>query len=221
MLRNWKLFGVTTMIVFALTTPAPAGDKDGPPPDDKIKALETKIDKLIESIAGSFRDAKLDANAIRDELKAFKMDTKLKMDLATRGLELLDERLGRLRQDVDSLKNGGTKAYYPPDGKDVVAELRAEIAQLRLIIAKSSPGSQPIVTTGTTGQLMVVNRYPEEILLMVNGAEQGRIPANSSRVIQGLPLGAVTYEIISPTWGSSGIRRSNILAGDPLRVNVQ
>ena len=220
MLRNWKLFGVTTMMVFALTAPAPAGDKDGPPQDDKFTKLEKQIEAFKSEMAKEFASLGIYVNGLKDDIKSLKADTKVKLELGTARLNLLDQQLTRLRQDMDSLKNGGTKAYYPPDGKDVIAELKAEIAQLRLIIAKSSP-VQPLATTATTGQLTVVNRYPEEILLMVNGGEQGRIPANTSRLIENLPLGTVTYEIISPTWGSSGIRRSTILPGDGLRVNVQ
>ena len=53
-----------------------------------------------------------------------------------------------------------------------------------------------------------------------NGANQGRVPANSARVIEGLPAGPVTYEIISPTYGSLGLRRSAIVPNEPLRVNI-
>jgi len=221
MLRNWKLFGVTTLMVFALTAPASAGDKDGPPQDDKIKALESKIDTLIKSIQGSFADAKSDANLIREELKSLKTETNLRFQVAVSRIDALDRQIAQLKLDLDTVKNGGIKAYYPPDTKDKWSELKAELTELRqLIVAKSSP-NPPTVTTATLGELMVVNRYPEEITLRVNGADQGRIPANSSMFVKALPVGPVTYEIISPTWGSSGIRRSTIVPGDPLRVNVQ
>ena len=220
MLRNWKLFGVTTLLTFALATPAPA-QQDGPTPDDKFTKLENQIKVFEQSVAKSFADAFLAAKGLKDEIAVIKdstTQTQLNLQTALKRIDALETQLSLLKVKLDGLRSNGNR-LYPSDTKDQFAELKAELFQLRQAITKSSP--VPIVSTATTGQLVVVNRYGEEILLLVNGAEQGRIPANSSRVIQGLPVGVVTYEIFSPTWGTSGVRRSTITSGDPLRVNVQ
>lgn len=219
MLRNWKLYGVTTLLTFALATPAPA-QQDGPPQEDQFTKLEKQIKSFEKSVAKAFADSFDDAKELRKEIAAIKdstTKTQLNLQTALKRIETLETQMSLLKVELDGMRSNGNR-LYPSDAKDQFAELKSELLQLRQAITKYTP--QPAVTTAGTGQLVVTNRYGEEILLVVNGAEQGRIPANSSRVIQGLPVGVVTYEIIS-TWGSSGIRRSTVTGGDPLRVNVQ
>jgi hypothetical protein len=222
MLRNWKLFGATTLLVFALATPPRAeAQQDGPPPDDRFTKLENQLKDFEKRVIKSFADTFVAAKELRDELALIKdatTNTKLRVNIALDKISLLENQVEALKKDLEALKGNGNR-FYPQDAKDPLAELRAEIAQLRQVIARYGPQQQGAVVANT-GDMMIVNRYAEDITLEVNGASQGVVPANSARVIRGLPAGAVTYEIISPTFGRMGLRRSTIVPGDPLRVNI-
>jgi len=235
MLRNWKQFGVTTLLTFAFSGQIPAAH-DGPEGDGKPKTLEEKLYAYYKDIIKQFGDGREEVNKLRTEIKDLqkevqdlKKDSKVELNLVVARMEKLETQLIGMKGEMDKLKISGSKAYYPPEQQDLINELKALLSaqhqelkelcsSLRQVLTKSSP--QPQITTSTTGELILVNRYTEEVTLKINGADQGRIPSNSSRVIKGLPAGPVTYEIIS-SWGTSGVRRSNITPGDPLRVNVQ
>jgi seryl-tRNA synthetase len=98
-----------------------------------------------------------------------------------------------------------------------ISEMRAELdaAKNRTTTSKS------LYAPGETGTVMVYNRYPEEILVVLNGTANYRVAPFTTRQINGVPVGTVTYEIFSPTYGSQGIRRSTLRAATPLGITIQ
>jgi hypothetical protein len=215
MLRNWKLFGVTTLVVCALAAPPRAcAQQDGPPPDDPYAKLEKQLKTFKAEVIKAFADALEHNKELKNDLVA----ARLRLDIALDKVALLENQLKLMQRELDALKATATISKYPNlDGKDPLAELKAEVAQLRQVIARFGPNPQ---VTAQAGEMMFVNRYPEDVTLEVNGANQGVIPANTSRYLKGLPPGPITYEIISPTFGRTGVRRTTLVPGEPLRVNI-
>ena len=66
---------------------------------------------------------------------------------------------------------------------------------------------------------MLSNRYPEEMLFIVNGTSY-RVAPGSTRVLDPQPAGTITYEVLSPTWGLLRRRTTTLAANEPFRINV-
>ena len=59
------------------------------------------------------------------------------------------------------------------------------------------------------------------MLFLVNQTPY-RVAPGTTRSLDGMPLGAFTYEVISPTYGVVRPRQNRVLAaGDPFRIFVE
>ncbi len=233
MLRNWKWLGVATLLTVAMAVPGAArGQFDGAPPqDDRFKSLEKKMEdfekKLIATLADAFK-------AVKDDMKDLRTNMNLKAEAANgriAALELslkqLKSDMERMRVDLEALRFSDKRiSLYPSETRDQMAELQRQIADLKQTVQQSiskypsSVGQPPVILDViNSGSLVVTNRRPETIVLTVNGIERARIAPNMQAVVRDVPLGTVTYGIIS-SFGET-LRTSVIRSGCPLRVEVQ
>jgi len=230
MLYNWKLFGVTALVAVALAVPATArAQSDGPPPqDERFDKLEKQIesfkDKLFKELAGMTSYM----NSLKDEIKSLRTEMELKAQAANSRIVAVETSLAqlkldldRLRADLDAARSANKQiSLYP---SDQLAELMRQLDLLNQTVRSISlypqaNGQAPVVTTGR-GSIVVENRYPETVTLLVNGVEQARIAPYSRIVVRDLPVGPVNYSILS-SFGET--RRAIVICpGEPLQVNVQ
>src|SRR5207245_1596913 len=55
-------------------------------------------------------------------------------------------------------------------------------------------------TSATAGRVMLVNHYGDELLFIINGVGH-RVAPNTSKLIEGVPVGAVGVEVFSTRFG--------------------
>lgn len=190
MMRNGKRLSLAVVVLLGLSGAAAAQDGEV----DKLKAIQIRLDQMSKALEQDFKTVGEHIRGLKDELAAANKDTQLKLQDAQNRIAQLEKLVIQLRNDVDAAQK--RIALYPPDDK-----------------ARTS-----FYNPAALGTLLVENRYTEEILLTVNGSPF-RVAPNSSRQIENIPVGAVTYEIIS-RWGVQR-RTSTIVANAPLRVTVQ
>jgi len=226
MLRNWKWFGVALLLACAMAVPGTArAQSDGPLPEPD-KGLEKRLDdfekRLIASLADAFK-------AVKDDLQTLRKEVNLKDAVATGRITTLEVAVAQLKLDLEraraeleSLRASNKQiSLYPAE--DRLAEMQRQLALLNQTVQSISKypttnGQPPVVTTDR-GSMVVVNRYPETVTLMVNGVAQGRIAPNTQFIVRDLPAGPFNYSILSSYVETR--RVSVIRPGEPLQVNVQ
>ena len=109
-------------------------------------------------------------------------------------------------------------AAYPPESLE---ELRALLTRIEGLLQAMAPAGRVagFGPAGQTGRIMLSNRYPEEMLFIVNGTSY-RVAPGSTRVLDPQPAGTITYEVLSPTWGLLRRRTTTLAANEPFRINV-
>jgi hypothetical protein len=58
------------------------------------------------------------------------------------------------------------------------------------------------------------------MLFIINGRENIRLAPGTSRLVEGVPAGTFTYEVVSPTWGSRARKTTTLLANETYRITV-
>jgi hypothetical protein len=196
MTRSWKMFGLQTVLAAVLATAptvATAAEKK-----DKIKDLEDRLDKVGEGLTAIQLGIQKDIGILDGKVK------KLEKQLAD-----LQETLEEIRKDLGTRRR--TSAYPRDPLEDIARRLaRLERALLpRGRVAQSPP---------EVGRILLTNNYSDDITFVVNRRMITLAPG-SSRLLDGMPAGRFTYEVI---WGggAGGRRTRTLTAGDTYRISV-
>jgi hypothetical protein len=202
MLRNWQSLALCSLITTTfvqVTAPAVAGEKE--------KTVLERLEALDKTIKKSFEGVQADIKAVREELENVKKDgLKHGRDLtaAEDNLKKVEKSLGQLTVDVNLLRNRDTAAR-PAIDKASMDQLKSKLGDIEQAILKLLPSTNRISlaspSTSTTGRVMLVNLYPEELLFVVNQKSYRVLPGVNTP-LDNVAAGALTYEVISPTWGS-------------------
>jgi molybdopterin-biosynthesis enzyme MoeA-like protein len=163
----------------------------------QLEQLGKKLDNIESGLKQSFPAVAADIGAVKKDvadLTAASKDVQLKLQDAQNRIAQLEKQMAQMRSDMDATQK--RIALYPPNGQ----------------------GRTSYYNSGTVGSLLVENRYAEPILFILNGTPY-RVEPNQSRQIEGIPVGTITYEVVS-SWGRQA-RSSTIVANAPLRVTVQ
>ena len=160
---------------------------------DKLKAIDIRLEQMTKALEKDFKRVADDLAAIRKDFNAAVADSNLKTQDAQNRLTQLEKQVIQLRNELDAAQK--RVSLYPPNNKPQTSYYPA-----------------------TVGTLVIENRYSEPVLFVL-GSARYRVDPFTSRQIEGVPLGPVTYEVIS-SWGVQQ-RSGTVRAETPLRINVQ
>jgi len=241
MLRNWKMLAVYSLTVVVVSQPAPVVAQD--------KAVGERLDKLEASLKKSFEDLGLDIKSLTGDVGSVKnqltklqaditslqtesLGNKLKIDTLTGKLESLEGQVSKLHKEVDGLRKrldlDLTHVGSSPIDKLAIEELRSKLAGIeKAILGLTPPASRTVLSPGVvpvvptvSGRVMLINNYPEELLFVLNG-KSFRVPAMTTQPIEGVPVGSLSYEVVSPTWGLRARRTTALGASETFTLTAQ
>lgn len=177
----------------------PAADRD------RFKEVRERLDRMDSSLRQGMEQVGRDMHALRrdvDELKDDRDKAWLKVQSTLAAVNSVQPQLSELRAELESLKRRGpaTVALYPP------ADPPARVSYYQ--------AAPPV------GRLLLANHYGEEMTFVVNGRSV-RVPAGSTVPLEAQPAGALTYEVISPTWGLRGRNTTTLAANETLTITAR
>lgn len=235
MLRNWKslaLFSLTTVFV---QVPVPVQAQGG----EDAKSLAKQIESLQETIKESFKGVSTDLSKMTGDLKKIReeidgiKDTSLQFDLrlndANKKINQIEADLKKIRADIDGIKNrdAGPAPTAPSLDKASLEDIKTKLGSIEQAILKLQPSSTRVAmsaptgpTVAATGRFLLVNLYNEELLFLVNGKTY-RVAPGFSVPVDGIAAGAVTYEVISPTFGSRARNTVNLVPNETFTLTAQ
>jgi hypothetical protein len=221
MMRTWNLLGLSALIALALVSRAPAGGEAGGSKtiEQQLKDLDGTVKRLIDTLHGELKklDEVLRAHHKRlNTLESNDADTTLKLGDARLRVERLEKQVEKLRLDMEALqKRTSGIAFYPPSDKADLTEIRSQLQKIEQSLNRMQGGPARTAFSspaGNTGRIVLVNQYPETLLFLVNDRPY-RVSPGQTATIDNVPAGGFTYEVISPTNGSGGIRNRTLEVG--------
>jgi hypothetical protein len=224
MMRTWKTFGLQTLLAAALAA-APtahltaAEEKKATETGDtakRLKALEDGMKKVQED-ADSIRAEGLKIKTLKDKVDQLKKDMDKVQDRLTQLDETIRDAIDKSIRDALKPREDGKGAIGepPPVFKDILSRLSRLEDMLKDLSGKLQVARYP----AATGRVLLTNRYPEEMLFIVNG-RSFRLAPGESRLLDNQRAGSLTYEVVSPTWGSRARKTTTLLASETLRLTV-
>ncbi len=248
MIRNWKTLTMLSLLSAATIATAPpplfAGEKDA------NGDLKKSIDKLILRI-GDLEKKPVDEQAIRKamraELKTLEdgalTEIKKSIDLANEDIgvvkgeqrkqkrliddqkvqiELLSNRLESLER---RLATGGGSPV-PAVDKTFMEEFRTTMRNLNDTLAKITPTQERISMSSPTNggakmsRVMLANHHAEDLLFIINNVGY-RLPAYSTKILEPVPPGPLSYEVHSTRHGVLERRSTNLPGGFTFNLAAQ
>ncbi len=170
--------------------------------NETLQTLTTDVQGLKKSIA----EVKADVVALQGE----QLKQKLQIEAAKTQIDLVNEQIAKLQKRSVAVEPGPIDPKTPIVEKANLEDIRLKLGSIEQAILKLAPGkdriamSPPTTPPTNTGRVMLVNMYTEDMLFIVNG-RTFRVAPSSSRALDAVPTGTLTYEVVSPTWG----QRSN------------
>lgn len=234
MLRTWKMLKLASAMTAALAVSPIAFGQDPKDSKDKetTKTIVERIDKLerdlLEKLDKALNDKMnqtlleqirlLKTSALEKELEYLRSMLHAK----DKEFERFDKEMKQLASAIDGIKKKipaeGTVALYPPD--KTLEEIKTRLDQIEKALGKQ-PGQERVANfPPNMGRMMLVNKYPEELLFVVNGRTY-RVGPNSAQPLENVPPGAINYEVISPTWGRRAARSTSLSANETLTLTAQ
>ena len=232
MMRTWKALTMYSLLSAATITFAPPSAVLAQDPPATVKDLD-KLQKSITDLID--RIDKLEKKPVVDD-KGFIAALRKEIKLLEDGpLEDISKSIRKLKSEQEQQKTlidilsiqvaalekkvvAGGPATAPAVDKAFMDEFRNSIKTLTETIAKLGPTEKRVmmsppngtaITTG--GRVMLVNQYSDELLFIINGVGH-RVEPNRSRLVENIPIGAVSVEVFSTRFGVFN-RQSTTLAG--------
>ena len=216
MIRTWKLLVLpaAATILFAGSTLVFAEEQaEGKAAVDKIKQAE----KRLEGIEKRFTEALADVQQAMGQLES-----------ARARVEHLGKQLADAKNDLNQLRGDGasgtttTQALYPPEqaSMEAIVKRLAKIEQdLARLTNPPRVSLYPAPPPPPTGRLRLINDAAEEMQFVINGRSY-RVAPGMAQVIDQMPAGPFTYEVVSPTWGLRGSRSPTLSAGETFTLTA-
>jgi hypothetical protein len=199
MLRNWNVMKLSSLMAVALAANSvPAAPQAEQGQDDlktlreSIVALSAKLDAMNSNLDKALTGVKLDIkllNEVSDE-------TKLKVAAMQLGLKALETQLANLRTEMD--KPARTSLY--PGEKPSTNEIVSRLTKIEEALARMAEGRIANAAPANFGRIQLANRYPEEMLFLVNGKTY-KVAPYTTVLLDNQPPGMFTYEVISGSYG--------------------
>jgi hypothetical protein len=230
MMRNWKLLALPAVLTAALSatpTVVTAGGQG-----DADKSVLERLEKMDKSIQDAFKK-------ISDEMLLLKGDALIAKASIQKAQEKIDQlekdmaqtlrEVAKLHLEVDDLRKRApsvTQALYPPPDKANLDDIRSRLGKIELDLARIASSSRtslsppPVLLPAPVGRLRLINDYSEDLLFLVNGRSY-RVAPGTTEVLEGVPAGAFTYEVISPTWGLRARNTPVLAAGEMFTISAR
>lgn len=243
MIRTWKTLALYSLLAVApVAAPAGAGGQDDAAKlqkklDDLSKLLDTTA-KAINSAGERIDAMKADVGKIQKdvgdvkkevgEVKTAVLAGDVALGKTNTKVEDVEKQLGNLQADVNFLKRELAKqvtAVSPALDRANMDELKKHLVAIEQAILKlrtAEPTTNRIALSppAPTGRISLVNMYHEEMLFVIN-QKTHRVAPRSVVHLDAVPAGAVTYEVLSPTWGLRDAKARNLSANETFTLTVQ
>lgn len=244
MINYWRglpMFAILTAAALTIAPPsASAGGDKAPTLEEVNKTLQRLVDRVGALESKKLSKAEEDALAMIFRTELLKLETgilselkknvdKLGTDVAALQSEQAKQKaqLDAYKVLVDEMHKKlllGAPSGSPAIDKAFMDELRAQFKMLNETLAKYGPTEKRVsaygngATTGA-GRVMFVNMYNDDLLLILNGTPY-RIPARSTRTVEGIPAGMLRYEIFSDRWGILERQAIPLAGGDTFTLTA-
>lgn len=227
MLNTWKQLNLAAVFAAALATSQGAAVAQ-----DDIKTVIEQLKSMDGEIKMAFKTLNADVKSLDDEMKNIKTNmTGLQSSVLNQGKDVdamnikvrdLEKTVKQLRFELDDMRQKlpGEIALFAPVTKDSLDEMKNRIRDLELKLAESQSAKRISLAPANTGRIMLVNLYNEDLVFTVNG-QTYRVPAGRSTPVDNVPVGTVSYEMISPTWGRRASTQTNLAANETLTLTAQ
>jgi hypothetical protein len=212
MIRNWKMVAFYSLFTSALgQAPMFAGEKEVKK-DEIIERLQ-KLQKSADDIKDDVKGLKTEVSTLQANFLALSKDVgsnKLRIDDLENQIKDLRIRLGLV-----SGSGGLDKAAWD--------ELKAKLASIEQNVLRLSPtevrkAMSPPLTSA--GRVVLVNVYGERLMFTLNGKSY-TVEPNTTLPIEGVPAGALAYEVRSPTFGLVSRANTNLVANDTFTLTAR
>ena len=226
MLGNWKTLALyslmTATVAVQVPAPAAAQDKDIKALVERLDTLHEIVKKGFEGVAADVTTIKADLKRIRDDLDVVKDDgLKQRLDLANANTKIktVELALDKIKTDLETLRSREPAVARPAVDKASVDEIKLKLGAIEQAILKLQPStkrialSPPTATPPTTGRVVLLNMYPEELLFVVNGKTY-RVGPNSNVPLDNIAAGPLSYEVISGTYGLRAQNTVNLVPSE-------
>ncbi|MBI3410679.1 MAG: hypothetical protein HY040_20270 [Planctomycetes bacterium] len=221
MLSNWKTLAVCSLLAATPFVAPPAvlagGEKDKVL--EKLENLDKGLAKAFEGIARDMDDIKTQMKKLRekdliDHRLDVARDVEAKMNVVSKGLT-------ELRTAFDLLKARIPVEFPAGADKTAMEDIRTKLAAIEQALGKLAPTEKRVaLASPQIGRVVLVNLYPEELLFVVN-QKTYRVGPNMTAAVDNLPTGALTYEVVSPTWGLRARNTTNLAANETFTLTAR
>jgi hypothetical protein len=213
MLHNWKTLKFAAAMAAALSAAHLASAQE----QESAKTILDRLGQMDSEIKKSFQNLQLDMKTLQGRVIEHRAD----IDLLKTKVSDLEDNLKLVRDQLDDLRKKlpGEIALFSPVTKDNFEELRNRLSNIEQKLNESS-SRVALSPSGTVGRLMLVNLYNEDLVFTVNG-QTYRVPAGRTMPVDNVPAGAVSYELISPTWGRRAQTTTRLAANETLTLTAQ
>jgi len=201
MLRTWKTLALYSLLSTAVIVQIPA------PAVADEKTVMDGFESLKKTINESFDTVKKDMADLKKEVGLQKKTSdKQGLDLTEveGNIKSINAALDQMRKDLDALMkrepvvdNKGMDKAGLADIKTLLASIEQAILKLQQPTNRVAYSPTPATTTG---RVVLVNLYPEELLFVVN-QKTHRVAPGANLPLDTIPAGPLSYEVISGTWG--------------------
>lgn len=184
MIREWKMLGLQTVLAGALVAattavtpaaePADKGSSDVKKDDvgDSLKALQGQIKALTEAVEKMDGAISKDVKKIQADISRLSgdvLDSKVKADKASKGVEDLTAEVDKLRKELEAL--------------------RTQVAAGRVSNYPQAPPSG-------MGRVKIVNTFTTPVTFVVNNKVYRDVMPGETRFTEALPAGTINYEVL-------------------------
>jgi len=226
MIRTWNTLALAALL--AAAPPVLAGGEKEKDTDAKaiLKAVE-ELRKNVDALSKKIDAAPTAANhkqVVGDIKKLGETVEKANDELKTRIAAMETEHL-KQKLELQGLKLKLESLGVAPSDKAAMDEIRSRLSAIeRSLGTLSTDGSIRKAfsppANGSLARVMLVNLYTEDMLFVIND-RNFRVEPNRTMQINDVPPGALTYQVISPTWGSRALRTTSIQPNDTLTLTAR
>jgi septal ring factor EnvC (AmiA/AmiB activator) len=194
----------------------------------QLRQIRKDLDRLDEVARRGFDRVREELAAVRGELKTCRDDrtlAQLKLQAALSALGALRPQLDEMRGELAALRARPVErvALYPPGDPAALDDIRARLGDIERTLRRTPPARGYVAlypAAGPTGRVVLTNTYGETLTFVVNGRSYAVAPG-ASMPLDAEPAGALTYEVISPTWGLRDRRTTMLAAGETLTLTAR
>jgi len=189
------------------------------------KSTDALLDELkkIQDQLKSMDGVRRDVDALRTTVQDLRRELELSAQMHNRAsgdLTELRTQARQLRDDLDRAKTQASKMEQQLADQTARCDgLNRELAALRRQAADGS--RQAARLTDGTGTIRLHNTFGRTVSIVLNGREPAyRLEPGETAVVNQVPVGSVTYEVLAPGFETPYRRTRTLTADNPLEIEV-